>query len=210
MDIDKFISERPFLYHLTSKENAENIIVTRRIFSTNELIRMSENEGYLSIGRERRPKHKEIVIKGKSYWLRDQRPISEVNLAKSLTDGWTVADFLYHLNDRVFMWPTESRLWSHFTRYEGEQPIIFRFSTRDMLEANSHVKFCRLNSGATRSNSYLGGAPPQRGALTFLSAEDFDRTVREVAEVTFEKSCLIAGKFSRGNRPDGKFFAITS
>ncbi len=148
---------------------------------------------YENILRKRRSAHVEIMIGGEPHFIRDQKPISEINLAKCLTDGWSIGDFLYHLNDRVFMWPTVVRLWSHFRTYADENPVILRFSTKNIFDANPHVKFCRLNSGATRSNSYLGGAPPMRGAATFLPAAEFNNAVREVAEVTFEKTCRIAG-----------------
>lgn len=205
MDLEKFIEKTPYLYHLTSQENAKNIINQRKLFSTNELISQSGNEDYEKVKREKRPAHLTLTINGISVDIRDQQPISMVALPKCLTDGWSVGDFLYHLNDRVFMWPTLKRLWSHFNRYENEKPVIFRFSTRDILKANPHVKFCRLNSGATRANSYLGGKAPARGADTFQRAEDYDFPIGSVAEVTFEKECSVAGSFSTDFRPDGQF-----
>jgi hypothetical protein len=108
------------------------------------------------------------------------------------------------------MWPTLKRLWSHFGRYESENPVIFRFSTREMLAANPHVKFCRLNSGATRANSHLGGKPPERGPNTFQAAADFNLPVGKVAEVTFENQCIIAGSFSYTERPDGEYYFINN
>jgi len=205
MEIEKFIALRPYLYHLTCKENAEKIIAGHRLYSANELIRLSGKKENHAISRKRRTKSTPILIGGETFFLRDQLPISEVNLAKCLTDNWTISDFLNHLNDRVFMWPTVLRLTSHFKTYESEKPVIFRFSTADILAANPHVKFCRLNSGATRSNSYLNGAPPERGPRSFLSASEFDWVPSQVAEVTFEKSCVITGSYRYGARPDGRF-----
>lgn len=208
MDIQKFIEARPYLYHLTSKENAEIIKSEKRLYSANELIRMSNNESHLPIQRQKRQGHYELIVNGQSRFLRDQQPISEKALAKCLTDDWAVGDFLYHLNDRVFMWPTLDRLWRHFNRYKEEEPIIFRFSTREILEKNPHAKFCRLNSGATRPNSYLGGIAPQRGATTFLSAADYKLPVGSVAEVTFESYCDVNFKFHCSNAPDLDFALI--
>lgn len=205
MDIEQFIEKRPYLYHLTSKENAENIIKHRYIYSTNKLVEMSEDASHAGILRTRRIEHYEVVINGQSYYLRDQRPISELALSKCLTDNWQVGDFLYHLNDRVFMWPTLERLSRHYKRYQQEAPVIFRFPTAELLELNPHVLFCRLNSGATRANSYLGGKAPDRGPETFLPANLFDRPVRDVAEVTFENSCNININFKTGNTPDFNF-----
>ncbi len=207
MDIEKFIKERPFLYHLTCKENATNIIKKGQLYSTNELVRLANNTEYENILRKRRSAHVEIMIGGEPHFIRDQKPISEINLAKCLTDGWSIGDFLYHLNDRVFMWPTVVRLWSHFRTYADENPVILRFSTKNIFDANPHVKFCRLNSGATRSNSYLGGAPPMRGAAT-LPAAEFNNAVREVAEVTFEKTCRIAGDCWYRATPEGRFYKV--
>ncbi len=202
MDLEKFIEKTPYLYHLTSQENAANIINQQKLFSTNELIAQSGNKDYEKVKREKRPVHLKLSVNGVTVDIRDQQPISMVALPKCLTDGWNVGDFLHHLNDRVFMWPTLKRLWSHFNRYENEKPVIFRFSTRELLEANPHVKFCRLNSGATRANSYLGGKAPERGSQTFQIAENFNFPIGNVAEVTFEKECVVAGQFTTGLRPD--------
>jgi hypothetical protein len=208
MNLDKFIRERPFLYHLTYRENVPNIIAKGQLFSTSELVRMSAIREYEDILRKRRSGPVEIKIARRSYFIRDQRPISEVNLAKCLTDGWGIGEFLYHLNGRVFMWPTVKRLWSHFGTYADEKPVILRFMTRDIIDANPHVKFCRLNSGATRSNSYLHGAPPERGPGTFLSAADFSYSVGAVAEVTFENNCVISGEYRRSTSPEGRYSRI--
>lgn len=209
MDIQKFIKERPYLYHLTSKENAEHIIAQRRLYSANELIKMSKDRAHLPVQRKRRVGHYELIIDGNTYFLRDQRPISEKALAKCLTNGWSVSDFLFHLNSRVFMWPTLERLWRHFNRYEAEKPVIFRFPTKELLAANAHPEFCRLNSGATRANSYLGGKPPARGPQTFLPAKQFELSVRDVAEVTFQKRCDLNGfEFSFSANPESKYKTV--
>jgi len=205
MDLEQFIDKTPYLYHLTSQANSANIIREKRLLSANELISLSGDNAIQKVKREKRPEHFHLTVNGVGISLRDQQPISTVALPKCLTDNWTIGDFLYHLNDRVFMWPTLKRLWAHFNRYENEQPVIFRFDTRAVIEANPHVKFCRLNSGATRANSYLGGKAPERGPNTFLPAAQFDRAVREVAEVTFEGQCLLPPNFSYSNRPDGVF-----
>lgn len=208
MEIEKLIHLRPYLYHLTSKENAQKIIESKRLYSANELIRRSGEKKNKVFGRTRRTGSTPIIIGEETYYLRDQRPISEVNLAKCLTDNWSISDFLYHLNDRVFMWPTIGRLTSHYKTYEKEKPVIFRFSTADILAANPHAKFCRLNSGATRSNSYLDGAPPERGAKSFLSAAECGLRPSQVVEVTFEKQCLIVGSFDKGIKPEGPFKTV--
>ena len=205
MELDKFITYNPYLYHLTSVQNAKNIIAIQKLYSANALIDMSGDKKEQAVKRNKRFTHLPLIVDGIEISLRDQRPISEKALAKCLTDNWSVGDFLFHLNDRVFMWPTLNRLTRHFNRYANEKPVIFRFSTKDILTANPHVKFARLNTGATRANSYLGGKAPERGPKTFLSADDYHLSVGSVAEVTFEKSCIIAGDFGFDSVPEGNF-----
>jgi hypothetical protein len=208
MDLERFIEKTPYLYHLTSQGNATNIIATRLLYSTNQLITLSGVDEIQNVKRQKRKQHFIVTVDGVQISIRDQQPISEVALPKCLTDNWTIGDFLYHLNDRVFMWPTLKRLWSHFNRYEGENPVIFRFATREILENNPHVKFCRLNSGATRANSYLGGIAPPRGAQTFVGANEFNLPVSNVAEVTFENHCNVVGSFSYSDNPEGVFHVV--
>lgn len=208
MDLQKFIIKNPYLYHLTSAQNADNIIATRKLISTNELISLSGDDALEVVKREKRKQHLELSVGGVRISIRDQQPISPVALPKCLTDGWKMGDFLYHLNDRVFMWPTQKRLWSHFKRYAEEKPVIFRFSTEAILTVNPHVKFSRLNSGATRANSHLGGKAPERGPNTFQSATDYNLGISSVAEVTFERQCVLTGPIAIGSVPDGPFKVI--
>lgn len=207
MDLERFIQQRPYLYHLTNVQNAESILADRKLYSANQIIYMSGDASDI-INRQRRIGHQEVKVGVKSYFLRDQRPISQKALEKCLTDGWKMPDFLYHLNDRVFMWPTIDRLTRHYNRYAFENPVIFRFPTREIIESNPHVKFCRLNSGATRANSHLGGKPPERGKNSFLKAEDFLLSIREVAEVTFENECNFNISIARGLTPNGDFVQV--
>lgn len=208
MDLEKFIQKQPYLYHLTCEANAKSIIEKKKLFSANELIDMSKDESNYPIKRKKRFDHYEIIIEDKKFYLRDQRPISEKALSKCLTDGWEIGDFLNHLNDRVFMWPTLDRLRKHFKRYEPENPVILRFPTREIMQINPNVSFSRLNSGATRANSYLGGIAPPRGADTFLSAEFFNFPVGAVAEVTFEKYCNVNLDIYYSMGPDSQYMKV--
>jgi hypothetical protein len=205
MEIEKFIIQAPYLYHLTSEQNAKRIIKEGKLYSANALIDKTKAKSDQKVKYNKRFSHHTLLIDGTEVLLRDQRPISEKALSKCLTDSWSVADFIYHLNDRVFMWPSLDRLSRHFDRYKKEVPIIFRFLTKDMVQANAHVKFARLNTGATRANSHLGGKAPERGKSTFLNAKEYVLSPRTVAEVTFEKECIICGKFGVDFNPLGDF-----
>jgi len=203
MELNKFIEKRPFLFHLTDQKNLQLIIKQGRLFSTNSLIDKANKEEYLPIKRRKRLAHFELDINGEIYSIRDQQPISEKSLKKCLTHNWECADFYESLNSRVFMWPTLDRLWRHFNRYVSENPIILRFETNSLLQINQNVKFCRLNSGATRANSYLGGKPPERGMETFQLAVNYTTSISSVAEVTFENECILPETFCLSNSPDG-------
>lgn len=205
MKIEEFVTKREYLYHLTDNGNLEKIISRKELLSAEAILGLSEldknhQNAFLS---ERRKKHEVIKIGADSYHIRDQRPISILNLLKCLTRGFTKEDFFRMLNDRVFFWPTLKRLNSHFKRYSKENPVILRVRTVDILKINPHAEFCRLNSGATRSNSYLKGAPPERGNGTFLPADQFKFTVSNVAEVTFPGKCNLPTNISIGYSPDG-------
>ena len=211
MKLEDFIVKKAFLYHLTDKDNLEIIKRYKELLSTESIVELSslnakEREDLLS---NRRKNHEIIKTGEEQYKIRDQRPISIVNLVKCLTSGFTIKDFFKMLNSRVFFWPTIKRLESHYKRYRKENPVIIRVSTRELLELNKHAEFCRLNSGATRSNSYLNGAPPERGEGTFSSSELFKYSVGKVAEVTFPKVCKLPPNISIGNSPDGPWEDIT-
>jgi hypothetical protein len=205
MKIEDFINKRPFLYHLTDVRNLELIKTNGLLLSTKSIVdksRMDTNDK-ISFIRNRRQFHSTVEIDNQTYFIRDQKPISLTNLQKCLTNDWSTGDFLQHLNSRVFFWPTIARLERHYNRYQTEKPVIIKVSSRLLLELNPNADFCRLNSGATRSNSYLDGAPPKRGIETFLPADMYDNTVGSVAEVTFPNHCQLPTDFFTGGSPNG-------
>lgn len=153
--------------------------------------------------RSKRQQHTIITLGQTQVRIRDQRPISEVVLGRSLTHEWNVGDFIEHLNSRVFFWPTEQRLSRHYTRYAEENPVILRVKTSDLLALNSAPLFCRLNSGATRCSSHWDGNAPERGPNTFLPSSDFEHNYISVAEVTFEDYCRLPKEIWTGHTPAG-------
>lgn len=170
--------------------------------SAKSIVEASSHPDPTSLLRKKRPEHCSVSVNGTTCWLRDQKPISEKVLSRSLTDGWDISKFLEHLNKRVFMWPTVDRLGRHFTRYELEQPVILRFSSGDLL-LRPNVEFSRLNSGATRCSSHWDGNAPERGPHTFQSATDYNGRPSSVAEVTFLDSCVLPDRFWTAHSPEG-------
>ena len=211
MDLKNFIQKRPYLYHLTHQNNSQNIIKSGIILSTTTIVEKSDIEDETKFLRSRRDSHTTVEIKGRKYHIRDQQPIFPKALKKCVKGGWNSGDFIKHLNDRVFFWSTLKRLERHFARYQDEDPVILKIKTASIVEANpgNPPLFCRLNSGATRPHpSYNGEAPP-RGPNAFLEANNYNRNISSVAEVTFRDKCNLPRKFMTGKNPQGPWTSYT-
>jgi len=208
MDIEKFISTRQFLYHLTDKRNLPSILDTYTLKSTKVLVNESTLSGKANFLKARRQDHYALVINGNQIFLRDQHPLSEKIVMKNMTPGWTFGDFVYSLNSRVFFWSTEKDLRSHYSRYEkkGEFPVILRVDTSEMIATNSiKPQFCKYNSGGPRCHhSFPEGAAP-RGVDTFLKAQTFPFSHNEVREVTFLEQCQLSPSLSIASHPDKSY-----
>ncbi len=205
MNIQEFCKKNPFLYHLTDRANFELILKSRKLLSTKLIAESSfdDIDTVRNFLRTKRDKHEVLNARGVEYKIRDQKPILMKVLERSLTDNWTAADFIEHLNARVFMWPTLDRLGRHYKRYTQENPIILRFKSADVLEINNDALFTNLNSGATRCHPYYDGNAPYRGPNTFLPAHKYTLGIRSVGEVTFEEECKLPKRIWVSGSPDG-------
>jgi hypothetical protein len=207
IDLDQLSEKRPFLYHLTNRENVPSIVRERFIWSASALLQAADDRAAQRYIREKRPNHIMIRVRGQNVHIRDQRPISEKLLANCLLGGLVLGDYYDLLNGRVFFWPTLQRLRRHYERYEAEGPTILRFRTQELLDLN-HVELSRLNSGATRANSYLGGIAPPRGRETFQTPDDYGLGISSIAEVTVEDRCALPQNFEHAPSPDGPWIQI--
>ena len=184
MDAARFIALRPYLYHLTARENLARI---RRTASLESASRIATAAGSLNLPRTRRRQHVIVSLNGENIVLRDQAPLHQGNI--EFADGWTYADFVESLNGRVFFWPggalgAIAYGRRHFERYRAEEPIVVRVRTAALLHANPQCSplFCAYNSGSPRCSF---GRPSPRGPKTFLPACAFTRPASAVVEVTF-------------------------
>ena len=208
MDVQKFSRLRPFLYHLTDRKNLNNIIETKKLFSTKKIVENSNISNKREFLRTKRKGHRAVCSNGINYNIRDQQPISMIALPKCLSDGWNPGDFIEHLNKRVYFWCTLERLKRHFNRYLDEKPVILKFLTSEIIELNKdNVEYCRINSGATRANSYLGGIAPMRGAKTFLKGDLYPLTPGSVVEVTVCFECILPENYYLTEYPGGPWKA---
>lgn len=208
IELDQFAQKRPFLYHLTAGVNVDSITTSGTLFSASVLLEAADEAEAKVFLRVRRPQHLTIKLNGRLLQIRDQRPLSEKALAKCLEGDLRPADYYEILNSRVFLWPTIQRLQKHYDRYKDEKPTLLRFSTSQIIALNPNLEFSRLNSGATRANSYLGGIAPRRGRGTFRLAKAFDYGISAIAEVTLQQRCLLPRTFECARTPAGPWLLV--
>ncbi len=188
--LNDFIHLRPYVYHLTSRENLRRLMRTRRLECAADLIFRSDKPELLS---ERRAKHHCLLIDGETAWLRDQVPLKEGCI--EFEQGWDLARLVEHINRRVFFWPGTADGFSdyglrHLGKYFDEGPALLRIPLDKLVKANegNPPRLCAFNSGSPR---VVGGKKSPRGSKTFVTAEEFPRKRKDVIEVTFDGAVFL-------------------
>jgi hypothetical protein len=179
-----YAAARPYIYHLTARENLGYIRATGRLYSTAALLTRAGED---HLAQRRRIEHLYVWVDGHRVMIRDQKPLYEGHI--SFDADCQLADLVGMLNQRVFFWPCSpngnlsSYGESHWSRYESESPVLLRISLKALLEVNSTaiIDFCRYNSGAPRTT---GGRKSPRGRETFVPPDSFDGPPSDVVEVT--------------------------
>lgn len=205
MTIEKFIRSRPYLYHLTHRNNIDSILRARRIESTSlltERVQHPDRENFLQ---QRRATNVAIGRGEHSFVIRDQAQIKLEALRQALVDGCSLEQFISLLNSKVFFWPTLYDVTKHFSTYTREKPRVLRFSTSEVFALNDAPRFCRFNSGATRPHPYYGKKPAPRGLNSFVLAENFDYIPSKVREVTFNQFCVLPESYWIAEDPAQEF-----
>lgn len=183
--LDDFARTRPFVYHLTARENLEGIRSTRRLNSANASLVAAGATDRL---RQRRPRHLPLRVDGHVVLLRDQRPLHGGSIR--FEEGWSLEMLVEYLNHHVFFWPgtkvgpvEDGR--RHCQWYQDESPFVLRAPFEAVLSVNRPQEplFSHYNSGSPRCSPRSGRSP--RGSSTFLPAGRFPRTPCEVVEVVY-------------------------
>lgn len=206
--VDSYTSARPYLFHLTHRDNLNHIRETARLFPASILMERA-NRSELIRSLRRGPR--ELSIDGRMITIRDQDRLHRGNT--SIPNGYTFEDLIETLNGRVFFWPgfiggrPISYGIRHFERYQNETPVIIRIRFEALLAANSGVapRFCRYNSGSPRCSN--GNRSP-RGPNTFLLASDFHETPSKVVEVTFDQVIALPQDAQCGPTPKGPWRSL--
>lgn len=189
-EIDRFIRLRPFLFHVTARENADALADTLTLQPADTLLRWA---GRQELSRVRRRESIAVQAGVHRIVLKDQAPLIAANA--ELAPGWDFADFIEFLNRHVFFWPGTARgPIAHgqrlHSRYESDGPLVLRIPTEDLFAANATelVRFAAFNTGAPRMT---GGRRSPRGPDLFQIASEFPRRASEVVEVAYRSSVAL-------------------
>ena len=184
ISIQNFVQLRPYLYHLTHRDNLERIRRTCVLETAAQIVELSRRNNLLST---RRRESERVNVDGTIIHVRDQKPLHQGNIA--FAPGFTFEDLIDLINDRVYFWPGKDvgpidYGQRHFDRYRDERPALVRVPTADVLDASNaaRAEFCKYNSGSPRC---VGGKRSPRGPETFVTADRASFTPGSVVEVTF-------------------------
>jgi hypothetical protein len=102
--------------------------------------------------------------------IRDQKPMSDEGLKRSLLDEFTPDKWYRNLNSRVFFWLTEDRLKRllNAKAYRGSRHTVLTLDSRLLLERHAdRTSLSPINSGCTKP------FPHPRGNGTFLPLSEY-------------------------------------
>ena len=100
MDLGNFIQTWPWLYHVTALKNLIGIQRSRRLFTTDRILRRAGRSNLLI---RRREEDVEVKLAFLAVVIRNQLPLDPRSL--QLDEGWSIARYVHALNSRVFFWP---------------------------------------------------------------------------------------------------------
>lgn len=202
VDESRFVRTRPYLFHLTSRQNLGRIRASRMLHCAAVLL---ERAGRMALNTVRRREHVAVEIDGEVATLRDQKPLHPGPMR--LEGGLTYEDFVAHVNGLVFFWPGGEDEpigygQRHFARYRDERPVILRIPSDALIGSGAASLYSRCNSGAPRCSR---GVHAPRGPETFVTAARFDGRAGEVVEVAFSGQVGIPGSARVRDFEDGRW-----
>lgn len=196
--------QAPHLFHVTTPGAAESILA-HGLRCTASLVNDSalaaEKRQTLLTGR--RASEVPLTLRdGRAVHLNDNLPLSQKALLTCLDDGWSPADWIAHLNQHVFFWPSESRLsrllQARMNRERDREVLVFDTLSLVTVHAGL-VCLSPINSGATVRSA------PRRGVATFtpIGACSFAQWRRlrgmrapdDIAEVVVRGDVLDAARY---------------
>jgi len=167
IDIETLVKRYPRLYHM-AEAGAWSSIKRHGLLSTSALLDLFEVKGAERYSLEmcHRPHSVSIVhpVYGRAV-VRDQKPMSDLGLVRSLEPGIEPRQWYGMLNRKVFFWLTEERLsrMLQARAYKGALQTVMVLDTERLVRSNlDQVRLSPMNSGCTKP------FPHPRGHDTFL------------------------------------------
>jgi hypothetical protein len=169
---ERIASVYPKLFHMAAYGSWPSI-VRHGLLSTRHLVDLYGLEGdrrreLLSV---HRPESVELRNEqlGRAI-IRDQKPMSDSGLSRSLLDGITPAQWYEKLNEMVFLWVDEARLNTLMNaRAYRKSPhtVLVLDTAKTLAVCGINVLLSPINSGATKPFAW------PRGKDTFTQLEDY-------------------------------------
>jgi hypothetical protein len=181
----------PRLYHMAA-EGSWPSIERHGLLSTSSLLDLFEVKDDERFALEQAHRPESVTISHPTHGtalVRDQKPMSDEGLIRSLQDGIRPREWYLILNRRVFFWATLERLrvMMNARAYRGLRKTIIVLDTARLLaQHKAAVALSPMNSGATKPAAH------PRGRATFLPLNKYPFTERvsqrkeAVVEVTVE------------------------
>jgi len=204
MELERFLTLRPWAYHLTDRRNVEGIRHQGALFAASCLAKLPAEKAAL---KSRRNSH----LLTEAAVIRDQRPLIRGHI--EFAPGFEFEQLLAQLNSLVFFWPGSENGpvrggCRHFNRYQSENPAVLRVPTRALLSENKqNALVCRYNSGSPRT---VNRQKSPRGPETFLPVSDFAGNPSAVVELVLEMSARLPASAELGDFPSGPWVPLFS
>jgi hypothetical protein len=184
IDLERFGTIKPCLFHLTARTNLSAIRAAKTIECASVLFRRGRYNALLMV---RRDSHRTIEFDSHRVLIRDQKSLHEGAIA--FETGWNLSRFVQHVNEHVFFWPGSlagpiKAGLNHYQKYAEEGLAIIRVQWWSLLRVNPQTEplFSKFNSGAPR---VVNGKHSPRGSSTYRDRHTFDGRVSDVVEVVF-------------------------
>ena len=167
----QLIERYPVLYHMASPNCWPSMQQLGLLSSSAlvELFEVPEPRRTALLTSQRRGTETLLHAIHGSASLRDQKPLSEKNLARCLIDC-SSSDWYRILNERVFFWLNRDRLLTLMSaaEYAGEPHTVLELDTAGLLSQHlDRIELAHMNTGNTRPFAH------PRGASTFRSLKNY-------------------------------------
>ncbi|KFE71364.1 DUF7002 family protein [Hyalangium minutum] len=164
---DDFSERFPLLFHMAEAGSWPSI-QRHGLLSTSALLDLFEVRGEQRVALEARHRPESVTLYHPRHGtavVRDQKPMDDAGLLRSLSGGLSPTDWYQLLNARVFFWVTHERLTKllNARAYRNKRQTVLTLDTARLLARHeARVMLSPLNSGATKPSAW------PRGPDTFL------------------------------------------